>query len=106
MVIQVAPPLTAAVQAHPAVAVTATLPVPPLAVKDWEVGARPKAQDPPDWLTLNVCPATVMLPLRDEPVLLATENPSPAVPVPLPPEVTLIQEALLVAVQAQEACVT
>jgi len=54
-----------------------------------------------DWFTVNVCPATVSVPLRALPVLAATLNPTEPFPVPLAPEVIASHEALLLAVHAQ-----
>src|SRR5437667_9588679 len=56
-----------------------------------------------DCLTANVCPAIVIVPLRlfGWPVYGATEY--VAVPLPLAPPLTVIQEALLAAVHAQPA---
>jgi len=55
--------------------------------------------------TVTVCPATVSVPIRDPPVLAAHVNATVPGPEPLPPEVTVIQDALLVAVQLQAAAV-
>jgi len=55
--------------------------------------------------TVTVCPATVSVPILDPPVLAAHVNATVPVPDPLPPEVTVIQDALLVAVQLQDAAV-
>ena len=53
---------------------------------------------PPDWLTVNVCPATVRVPARALPLLASTEYPTVPFPVPLAPLVTCSQpDALLVA---------
>lgn len=58
-------------------------------------------EEPPSWKTVTVCPATVIVPLRLDEGLTATEYVTIAIalPEPLPPEVTLIQDALLVAFQ-------
>jgi hypothetical protein len=50
---------------------------------------------------VNVRPATVIVPERGPPVVGAALNPTVPEPVPLAPEVTVSQEALLVAVHAQ-----
>ena len=52
------------------------------------------------WLTVNVSPAMVSVPLRAPPVLAATLNPTDPLPLPLAPDVMLIQEALVAAVHA------
>jgi hypothetical protein len=47
----------------------------------------------------------VIVPLRGEhPVLVATEKTTVPLPVPLPPDVTVIQPSLLEAVHAQQLC--
>ena len=58
-----------------------------------------------DCLTLKICPAIVIVPLRffGRPVYAATEYVTVPLPLPLAPPVTVIHEALLVAVQAQPA---
>jgi hypothetical protein len=48
-----------------------------------------------------VLPATVSVPLRSFPVFGATLKVTVPLPVPLAPEVMVIHEALLLAVQAQ-----
>ena len=52
-------------------------------------------------VTVNVCPATVRLPVRTRPVLAATEYVTVPLPAPLAPPVTVIQLALLAAVHVQ-----
>ena len=54
-------------------------------------------------MTVKVWPATVNVPVRAGPVLAATVKPALPLPEPLAPLVTVIQLALLVAVQAQPA---
>ena len=50
--------------------------------------------------TVKVCPAIVTLPVRDDVVVFcAIEMPTAPLPVPLAPEVTVIQAAFEVAVQ-------
>jgi len=56
--------LLAAVHAQPACAVTAVDPVPPLTTTDWLVGEIEYAHAAPAWVTVNVCPATVRVPVR------------------------------------------
>ena len=52
-----------------------------------------------DWVTVNVCPAMVIVPMRcDVPVLGATEYPTDPLPRPVAPDVTVIHAAVLVAV--------
>jgi hypothetical protein len=50
-------------------------------------------------LTVNVWLAIVIVPLRAAPVFAATVKPTDPLPVPLAPEVTVIQDALLTAFQ-------
>jgi hypothetical protein len=54
--------------------------------------------------TVNVCPAMVTVPVRKAVVgLAATVYPTDPLPLPLAPEVTVIQLALLTPVHAQPA---
>jgi len=94
--------LLAAVQAHPVAAVTLTDPDPPLAGKLCEAGLMVNAQ-PLFCVTVKVCPATVIAPMRCGPVLAATVNWTVPLPLPLAPLEMVIQAALLVAVHAQIA---
>jgi hypothetical protein len=57
------------------------------------------------FVTVNVCPATVIVPVRCGPVLAATENCVTPLPVPLAPPEIVIHAALLVAVHAQPVAV-
>ena len=53
-------------------------------------------------VTVNVWPATVMVPVRAAPLLAAATNATVPFPLPLPPDDTVSHEvALLIAVQAQ-----
>jgi len=95
--------LLVAVHAQPAVAVTVTVADPPLAAGLADVGDALKLHG-------NVCvivtvwPATVSVPVREVvPVFAATLYVTVPLPVPLAPAVTVIQDALLVAVHAQPA---
>ena len=54
---------------------------------------------------MNVCPATVIVPVRCGPVVAATENCTTPEPEPLAPAVMVIHESLLVAVHAQPVTV-
>jgi len=56
-------------------------------------------------VTVNVWPATVMVPVRTLPGFAATLNTTAPFPVPLAPKVTVTHAALLVAVQAQPVAV-
>jgi hypothetical protein len=56
-------------------------------------------------VTVKVCPATVIVPVRCGPVLAATENCVTPLPVPLAPLEIVIQVTLLVAVHAQPVTV-
>jgi hypothetical protein len=65
--------LLEAVQLHPAVVVTATVPFPPADAKNWLGGEMENVQEP-DCVTVNVCPATVTVPVREPvPMFAATE---------------------------------
>jgi hypothetical protein len=99
MVIQDA--LLAAVQVQAlSEAVTVILPVPPEEEYELLVGVREQVH-PASWLTVKVLPAMVMVPLRAGPLFSDAEYPTVPLPVPLAPEVMVIQSALFVAVQAQ-----
>jgi hypothetical protein len=50
---------------------------------------------------VNVCPATVKVPVRCAPVLAVAVNPTLPFPLPLAPDVIVSHEALLVAVHPQ-----
>jgi len=52
-------------------------------------------------VTVNVCPPIVTVPLREAAVLLPTVNVTDPFPLPVAPDVTVIHEALLLAVHAQ-----
>jgi hypothetical protein len=53
------------------------------------------------WLTVTVCPATERVPDRAAPVFSATEKVTVPVPVPLTPDVTVMNDAFDKAVHAQ-----
>jgi hypothetical protein len=55
----------AALQPQPGAAVTATLPVDAAAATDAVVGVTSKVQGTPACVTVNVCPAIVIAPVRD-----------------------------------------
>jgi len=55
----------------------------------------------PDWETVKVLPAIVMVPVLAEPILGETVYLIVPLPVPRDPDVMLIQVTLLVAVQVQ-----
>ena len=69
---------------------------------DWLAGEIENAPHAAaSWLTVKVCPATVTVPVRAVPaVLAATLSETVPLPVPVAPAVTVIQLALLVAVRA------
>jgi hypothetical protein len=94
--------LLEAVHAHPAPLVTSTLPLPPDADTDVLVGEIEKSHPLP-WLTVKVWPATVSVPERAPPSVDAVVNRTVPLPLPLAPDVTVIHETLLVAVQPQPA---
>ena len=92
--------LLAAVHAQPVGIVTSLLPVPPAAVKDWLVGEIDAVQLAAACVTVNVAPAIVSVPVRiDATVFAATLKPTVPLPDPVAPLVTVIQAALLAAVQ-------
>ena len=63
----------------------------------------PGSVAPAAWLTATDCPATFRVPLREVPVVLAaTLNVTEPMPDPLAPAVTVIQDVVVVAVQAQD----
>ena len=96
--------LLVAVQEHPVAVVTLTDPDPPLAGRLCEVGLMMNTQ-PLFCVTVKVCPATVIVPMRCGPVLAATVNSTVPLPLPLAPLEMVIQAALLIAVQAQPVTV-
>ena len=95
--------LLVAVRAQPVVPVTVTLTALPaattLVLVDDSVNATQVAAA---WVTVNVTPAIVTVPVRElAVVLVATLRDTVPLPVPLAPDVTLIHDALLVADRAQ-----
>ena len=96
------PALLTAVQPHPLGAVTVTLPVPPLAVKFLLVGEIEEVHGTSFWVTVKVCPAMKIAPVRGLASRLdATEYVTVPLPVPLLPDVIVIQLAWLAANQLQ-----
>ena len=89
-----------AIQLQPVpVAVTITVPLPPAAPMFWLVGAIVNEHAAsPSCVTVNVCPATVMVPLRPAPRFGGTANATDPLPVPDALEVTVIHRALEAAV--------
>ena len=96
--------LLLAVHAQPAPALTVLLPVPPWLLNVWLVGDVEYEQAAPACVTLNVVPAIVSVPLRlviavfAATVKLVLPGPDPEAPL-----VTVIHDALLLAVHAQPA---
>lgn len=95
--------LLVAVQVQPAAVDTATFtPFAPAAGTDWLVGLMLTVHDVPDdpaWLTVNVVPPILMLPMRpvvDE--FAATLKPREAFPLPLAGDVSVIHGTRLLAV--------
>src|SRR5262245_39312157 len=75
--------LLAAVQPQPLAALTAiVVPAPPAAAAVCDVGLMAYEQ-PCDWVTLNVCPATVNVPVRCAPVFAEALYATVPPPVPL-----------------------
>lgn len=94
--------LLAAVHGQPVAAVTLLLPVPADAVKDWLAGVMDGEHDAAAWVTVNVAPAIVRVPVRvDATVFPPTLNPTVPLPDPDAPLVTVIHAALLAAVHGQ-----
>lgn len=86
-------------QADPVV--TETVVVSPAAGELRTVGERPKVQAVlAAWVTENVWPAMVMVPVRWAPVLPATTTVTAPLPVPVAPDVTISQLTLLAAFHA------
>jgi hypothetical protein len=94
--------LLAACHVHPvpAMTVTATGNVSPVAADVLAVGEIEKAHEvDPGWVTLNGVPPIITVPFRDAvPVCAATATVMAPLPVPELPAVTVSQPALLVAV--------
>jgi hypothetical protein len=91
--------LLTALHEHSAAVVTLTFCDPPAAGSPIVSGAT-TGLHPASCVTVNVCPAAVIVPLRAPPVLAAAVNCTVPEAVPLPPDVTEIQEAFAVAVHA------
>jgi hypothetical protein len=99
--------LLLAVHAHPAVVVTATLPLDALSETFWLVGEMEYEHEAGGaaWFTVKACPAIESVPLRALPVLAATLKPTEPLPLPLAPEVIVSHDALLLAFHAHPAVV-
>src|SRR5436309_3091099 len=98
------PSAVLAVQVQVLPPLTAILPVPPLAAKLSLVAASVKGQLVACAM-VKLLSATVIVPVRAAvPKLGATEYATPPLPVPLNPAVSVIQSALLFAVQVQSVC--
>jgi hypothetical protein len=95
------PSLLLAVHAQPVAAVTVRVPDPPPATAFAEAGAIVGAQGAPAWVTVNVLPPIVTVPVRAVVVgLAAMLYVTEPLPLPDPPEI-VIHAALLVDVHAQ-----
>ena len=91
-----------AVRAQPVVVVTVKVADPPPVANDAEAGVSVKLHEAAACVTVTACPAIVTVPVRDVvAVLPATESDTVPLPAPDAPEVTVIQDALLDAVQLQ-----
>jgi hypothetical protein len=98
------PALLVAVQAHPALVVTSTVPDPPAAANDWLAAEILKAQAAPACVTVNVLPATVNVPVRGVVAVVgAAVKLTDPLPVPLAPALMVNHAALLVADQLHPA---
>ena len=93
--------LLTAVHGQPVPIATVLLPVPPAAVNDWLDGDSEDEHEVPPWVTVNVAPATVSVPVRLAAVLAATLNETDPLPAPVAPLVTVINVLLLTAVHGQ-----
>jgi hypothetical protein len=80
---------------------TETSMAPPAAPTDWLVGPIEYEQAAAAWVTVNVWPATVSVPVRAVPVFAATFAATAPLPLPLAPAAIETKGALLVAVQPQ-----
>ena len=94
-----------AVQLQPVPEFTVTVPVAAAELARFEkVGVIVNAHDPPAWVTVNVWPAIVIVPVRDnEDVFAPTLYVTVPFPVPLAPAVTDSHPVFVVAVQMQPA---
>src|SRR5205085_1482769 len=82
------------VQVHPEADATLTVvPAPPAASTDWPVGLIEDEQ-PAVCVTVNVCPATVSVPVRAALEFVATLKFTVPFPVPFAPDVIVIHEWL------------
>lgn len=99
-VIEIHESLLAAVQLQPAPLVTVMLPLPPPAGMLVEVEDNTYVQ-PDACVTVKVCPAAIIVPVRAASLFAATEKFTVPLPLPLPPEVIVIHESLLAAVHEQ-----
>ena len=96
--------LDVAVQLHPAPALTVTMPVVAAGnARVEEAGEIETVHGAPAWLTVNVWPPMVSVPVRATPVLAVTPYVTTPSPVPLAPDVIEIQSAFAVATQLQPA---
>jgi len=92
--------LDVADQLHPEPALTVTTPVVAVGnAKVDDVGESVIVHGAPGWVTVKVWPPIVMVPVRRAPVLALTLNVTDPLPVPLAPDVMVIQSALDVATQ-------
>jgi hypothetical protein len=92
--------LLAAAHAHAAGAVTPTDTVAAPLPTSWLDGDT-ATEHAASWVTVNVRSATVIVPVRDDPVLGAAAYWTDPFPVPVPPALTASQPALLAALQPQ-----
>jgi hypothetical protein len=94
--------LSDAVDAQPAVVERVKLADPPAVPNEAEAGDSVKLHEAAACVTVTVLPAIVTVPVRDDvAVLAATDSDTMPLPAPDAPAVTVIQEALLDAVQLQ-----
>lgn len=104
MTIHEAPLVIVAVHAHPPPVVIETEPSPLLKSNDWLVGLI-EDMHALACETVKILPAMVKVPERALPTFASTEYRTDPVPVPVAPEVMVIQGASLVATHAHPAAV-
>jgi hypothetical protein len=85
--------------------VTETEAVPPAAGTFWVGGATTKLHATPSWVTVNVCPAIVSVPVRADPVFAAALKVTDPLPLPDAALVIVSQFALALAVHAHPLAV-
>ena len=88
---------------HEVLAVTPTVKVPPAELADWLAGEMLKVQPAAAWVTVNVFPPAVILPVRVPPLFAATLYVTHPLPLPLPDRIFSHAGESLDAVQVHPA---